>query len=613
MSSIPPNKQMFPLSHDSAPDGVLVGNWPLNVKKGKPPTFTPSSILPFTPSNITTLSSMSSSSSSSVSSIPTSMILENRPVVVKGKGARKTTLTVSFTGTGDTKSPFESGTIQSNIFPGINLNLESYQPPKNQPSFNTIQEDASIDSTALVDSFRRLHIHTKPRRKTDDIVGGKIASLFGSSPSKGSPSTDSPSTDSPVLASIHSKRQGTPSNGQKTPSRSLRASKKAPLSLETITHFYTIAAFLLGEPEKSQDPLAFFKQGELYTIQQVSKTMAARIAKFVFERLPFEQLIAVGIKFPLQTYSHITKMHFNKVSLSEAEEDSCSGSFLCSSSKGNKVVKYEQRVKCNELAHDYPAIEEFTADNCDVDPQSLKYLEFMTKLVHLAITNDKTITDLAIIPRTHLLRRLTTLDLTGTALTDLTLDAVAKHTRRLTSLSLAGTQVKSLEKIGALTLLRALDLSGCTNITDESLAPLHRCGLLHKVNVSKCAITDAGLKHLAKINLLDEVNLSHCIGEKITFTGIRNSFETHEHIRVVELFGVPLKETERELITKIFRNKKSKEAQESRKGVLISKRPDSRARNRHTFTITPDFPFEQICTIQPTPRSESGKEIKKDH
>ena len=58
--------------------------------------------------------------------------------------------------------------------------------------------------------------------------------------------------------------------------------------------------------------------------------------------------------------------------------------------------------------------------------------------------------------------------------------------------------------------LRALDLSGCVNVTDAGLTHLARCTQLATLNLCGCnKVTDAGLAHLARCTQLAKLNLAN--------------------------------------------------------------------------------------------------------
>jgi hypothetical protein len=70
-------------------------------------------------------------------------------------------------------------------------------------------------------------------------------------------------------------------------------------------------------------------------------------------------------------------------------------------------------------------------------------------------------------------------------------------------------QLKGLADLQGVPGLQALDLGGCSGVTDASLAHLRGLNGLRQLDIQWCqAVTDAGLEHLRKLSNLRELNLT---------------------------------------------------------------------------------------------------------
>ena len=100
--------------------------------------------------------------------------------------------------------------------------------------------------------------------------------------------------------------------------------------------------------------------------------------------------------------------------------------------------------------------------------------------------------------------------------------------------------------------VRILNISLCTQVTNEGIVSLSRCSQLFCLNLSSISnVTDEGLVTLSQSpcrHILSELNLAHCA--QITDTGIKNLLDCCPRLRILVIHGCPrLTARSRQLLT----------------------------------------------------------------
>ncbi|MEO2030482.1 MAG: hypothetical protein ABGZ35_00205, partial [Planctomycetaceae bacterium] len=110
------------------------------------------------------------------------------------------------------------------------------------------------------------------------------------------------------------------------------------------------------------------------------------------------------------------------------------------------------------------------------------------------------------------------LDLSGSAVTDGTLQRIAKHST-IVSLDLSNTAVTEIviRYLSELNQLTELKLQYCSNVDDIALNEVSRIGSLRRLDISHTEITDVGLSHISRLVGLKQLNVR---GNQISDNGV---------------------------------------------------------------------------------------------
>ena len=150
------------------------------------------------------------------------------------------------------------------------------------------------------------------------------------------------------------------------------------------------------------------------------------------------------------------------------------------------------------------------------------------------------VTDVGLLALLQGCRRVHTLDLRATAITDDGLRGVAEHCTQLTSLDLHGCKRVTDEGVRLVAhacgkVLKELDLSTCKLLTVEShKAVAHDCRGITDLNLHRCNVTDAGLHAIAqKCHHVVTLDLSN--NSEVTNQGLKKVVEECRLISTLDL------------------------------------------------------------------------------
>ena len=103
------------------------------------------------------------------------------------------------------------------------------------------------------------------------------------------------------------------------------------------------------------------------------------------------------------------------------------------------------------------------------------------------------------------------------------LGSIAAHCPGLRALDLTGCEEVTdagLRHVARCAQLASLNLRSCNKVTDAGLRHVARCAQLASLDLRGCRVTDAGLKHVARCAQLASLNLSDCY--QVTDAGLRH-------------------------------------------------------------------------------------------
>ena len=89
-----------------------------------------------------------------------------------------------------------------------------------------------------------------------------------------------------------------------------------------------------------------------------------------------------------------------------------------------------------------------------------------------------------------------------------------------------------MKALAARKQLQALNLNGCSNITDAALKAMAECKQLHLLDLTDCKhVTDKGLKELAACKDLKRVSVRYCGVSKNGVADLQKALPKAEVIR----------------------------------------------------------------------------------